>query len=276
MTGGPILTAEGVSRRFDSRGREVLAVRDVSFEVCRGEFFTLVGPSGCGKSTILNLAAGLLEPTEGLLRYKGEPIRGITGEIGYVTQEDNLFPWRTQQRHIEFGMEVLDVAADERGRRAQQIIERVGLGGFENHYRHELSGGMRARVNIARTLAWHPEVILMDEPFGPLDVQTRLQLQSLLLDLWQEEQATVIFITHDLVEAVSLSDRVMVMTRHPGTVKRVYGVDLPRPRDLFSIQTSPEFRAVYDPLWEQLQSEMRDDLQAPPAQARAEVGAANG
>jgi NitT/TauT family transport system ATP-binding protein len=260
VTGRPIVGLDAVGRRFVSRGREVVAVEDLAFAVQPGEFFTIVGPSGCGKSTILNMIVGLLPPTSGSIAFKGAPIDGVTGEIGYVTQEDNLFPWRTLRKNVEFGMETRGVEREERRERACAIIERVGLEGFEDHFRHELSGGMRARVNIARTLVWRPEVILMDEPFGPLDVQTRLQLQNLLLDLWREERSTVIFITHDLVEAISLSDRVLVMTRRPGTVKTVYDVALPRPRDVFSIPTTQEFREVYDPLWDQLQTEMREDV----------------
>jgi NitT/TauT family transport system ATP-binding protein len=267
MTDDTILEAQDLERTFTSRGREVVAIRDVDFRVRRGEFFTIVGPSGCGKSTILNLIVGLLDPTRGTVLFDDEPIRDITGEIGYVTQEDNLFPWRTLRKNVEFCLEVRGVPRDERRDRAQELIERVGLAGFEDHFRHELSGGMRARVNIARTLAWRPQVILMDEPFGPLDVQTRLQLQQLLLDLWHEEQATVVFITHDLTEAISLSDRVLVMTRHPGTVKMLYDVDLPRPRDVFEIPTTDEFRAVYDPLWDELQTEMRQDVETGPQEA---------
>jgi NitT/TauT family transport system ATP-binding protein len=206
------------------------------------------------------MAVGLLQTTSGEIRFRDEPVTGITGRIGYVTQEDNLFPWRTLRSNVEFGMEMRGVDRDQRRDRAEKIIKRVGLEGFEDHFRHELSGGMRARVNIARTLAWRPEVILMDEPFGPLDVQTRLQLQNLLLDLWREEDATVVFITHDLIEAVSLSDRVLVMTAHPGQVKSHYDIDLPRPRDVFSIPTTDEFRSIYDPLWDELQTEMRKDV----------------
>ncbi|MBW3605414.1 MAG: ABC transporter ATP-binding protein [Actinobacteria bacterium] len=256
-----VIAVEHVEREFSSRGQQVLAVDDVSFDVESGEFFTIVGPSGCGKSTLLNMMVGLLQPTSGRILYKGDAVRGVTGEIGYVTQEDNLFPWRTLRKNVEFGMEVRGVATDEREERAEAIIKRVGLDGFQDRFRHELSGGMRARVNIARTLAWRPDVILMDEPFGPLDVQTRLQLQTLLLDLWREDRATVIFITHDLNEAVTLSDRVLVMTRHPGTVKMVYDVDLERPRDVFSIPTTDTFREVFDPLWDELQTEMREDAE---------------
>jgi len=258
----PVLSYRGVTRTFQSRGQSVPALNDFTVDVVPGEFLTVVGPSGCGKSTLLNLTVGLLQPTRGEVLYKGAATQGINTNIGYVTQEDNLYPWRTLQANVEFGMEVRGTSKGQRQAVAGQLIGRVGLTGFEDRYRHELSGGMRQRGHIARTLAYEPDVILMDEPFGPLDVQTRLQSQELLLELWAERDTTIVFITHDLTEAVSLSDRVIVLSKRPGTIKEIFDVPLSRPRDIFSLPTSDDFREVYDPLWDLLQAEMRESKKA--------------
>ena len=255
----PILSLRGVSRAFRSPRGEVVALRDVDLDVHEGEFVTVVGPSGCGKSTLLNLMVGLLEPTRGEFLYGGRPSRGINREIGYVTQADNLFPWRTALQNVSFGLDMRRIGRRaERHRKAMRLLARVGLTGFENHYRHELSGGMRQRVNIVRTLAYEPKLILLDEPFGPLDAQTRLQLQDLLLTLWGERPGTtLVFITHDLTEAIALGDRVVVMSARPGRVREVVPVNLPRPRDIFSIHTDARFRAIYDRVWAHLAEEMK-------------------
>ena len=235
----------------------VAALDGVSLDVAAGELVTIVGPSGCGKSTLLNLIAGLLSPSAGQVVYKGAPVRGVNTEIGYVTQADNLYPWRTLRENVEFPLELRGVARAERRRRAAAVIERVGLAGFEDHYPHKQSGGMRQRANIVRTLVYDPEVILMDEPFGPLDAQTRLLLQDQLLGLWDGAGKTIVFITHDLTEAVALADRVVVMTARPGRVKRVCGVPLARPRDLFHLHDDAGFRVTYDALWDDLADEVR-------------------
>jgi len=252
-----ILSLRGVSRDFYTRGRAVHAVADLSLDLAPGEFLTVVGPSGCGKSTLLNMISGLLPTSTGDILYKGAPIRGVNAEIGYVTQADNLYPWRTLRENVEFPLEVRRVGRTERRRRAQALIERVGLGGFEDHYPYELSGGMRQRGNIIRTLSYDPEVILMDEPFGPLDAQTRLILQDQLLHLWDAARKTIVFITHDLGEAVALADRVVVMTARPGRIKSICPVPIGRPRDLFHIHDDEQFRRTYDRLWEDLEEEVR-------------------
>jgi NitT/TauT family transport system ATP-binding protein len=254
---GAILSLREVSRDFVRRGRVVQAMAGLSLDVAAGEFVTVVGPSGCGKSTLLNVIAGLLPPSGGEALYQGAPVRGVNAAIGYVTQADNLYPWRTLRENVEFPLEVRGVARAERRRRAAEVIERVGLGGFEDHYPYELSGGMRQRANIVRTLVYDPEVILMDEPFGPLDAQTRLILQDQLLRLWDAARKTIIFITHDLTEAVALADRVVVMTARPGRVKRVCPVPLERPRDLFHLHDDERFRVTYDTLWDDLAVEVR-------------------
>lgn len=257
--GEPIISLRNVSRVFVGPRGDVVALADVTFEIKQGEFVTVVGPSGCGKSTVLNVVVGLLEPSSGEKLFRGRPSHGINHEIGYVTQADNLFPWRTVLENVTFGLEMRKLGTQESRRKtAMELIEKVGLTGFHNHYRHELSGGMRQRVNIIRALAYDPEVILLDEPFGPLDAQTRLQLQDLLLRLWQERpETTLVFITHDLTEAIALGDRVVVMSARPGRVRESVPVDLPRPRDIYTIHTDPKFRMIYDEIWEHLADEMR-------------------
>src|SRR5690349_15839456 len=230
-----VIAVRGVRHVFRSKGRRVQALLETNLQVRAQEFLTIVGPSGCGKSTLMNLIVGLFPPSGGQIFYRGKPHVGINHSIGYVTQADNLYPWRTLRQNIEFPLELRGVPLRERRERSERLIQRVGLFGFEDCYPHELSGGMRQRANIIRTLVYEPEVILMDEPFGPLDAQTRLILQNQLLDLWQEERKTVIFITHDLGEAVALADRVVVMSARPGRIKVVAPVPIPRPRDLFEI-----------------------------------------
>jgi NitT/TauT family transport system ATP-binding protein len=252
-----ILSLRKVSRDFVTRGRVVRAVTELSLDVAAGEFLTIVGPSGCGKSTLLNMISGLLPASAGDLLYQGASIAGVNPQIGYVTQADNLYPWRTLRENVEFPLEVRGMAKGERRRRAAELIERVGLGGFEDHYPHELSGGMRQRGNIVRTLSYDPAVILMDEPFGPLDAQTRLILQDQLLHLWDAARKTIVFITHDLGEAVALADRVVVMTARPGRIKSICPVPIARPRDLFHIHDDENFRRTYDRLWEDLEAEVR-------------------
>jgi len=252
-----MLSLSDVSRDFITRGKTIQAMAGVSLDVSAGEFLTVVGPSGCGKSTLLNIVCGLLAPSRGSVLYKGARLTGVNTEIGYVTQADNLYPWRTLRENVEFPLEIRGVARGERRARAAALIERVGLAGFEDHYPYELSGGMRQRANIIRTLVYDPEVILMDEPFGPLDAQTRLLLQDQLLKLWDGARKTIVFITHDLGEAVALADRVVVMTARPGTVKRICPVPLERPRDVFHLHDDERFRQTYDTLWDDLEAEVR-------------------
>ncbi|HYM59019.1 MAG TPA: ABC transporter ATP-binding protein, partial [Solirubrobacteraceae bacterium] len=199
---------DGVFKAFVARGRgdeAVLALEDVSFTARPGEFISLVGPSGCGKSTVLNLLAGLIAPSTGEVYYRDKIVRGINKDIGYITQDDNLLPWRSMLGNVEFALELRGMPKAERRARARDFIGLVGLGGFEDHYPHELSGGMRKRAGIIRTLIYDSPAVLMDEPFGPLDAQTRVILQDELLTLWERLQPTVLFVTHDLVEAIALS-----------------------------------------------------------------------
>lgn len=234
----------------------LLALEDVTFAVRPGEFISLVGPSGCGKSTVLNLLAGLVRPSAGQVIYQGAPVEGVNTRVGYITQDDNLLPWRSVLRNVEFGLELRGVAKGERRARAREFIQLVGLAGFEDHYPHELSGGMRKRAGIVRTLAYDSGVVLMDEPFGPLDAQTRVILQDELLRLWDRQRPAVLFVTHDLVEAITLSDRIITFTGRPGTIKQEYEVGLPRPRDVFHIHDVPRFKELYDALWDDIRVEI--------------------
>lgn len=254
---GVVLSITRVGHTFRTKGRRVQALLETDLQINDREFLTIVGPSGCGKSTLMNLIVGLFPASTGEILYRGQPQSGINRAIGYVTQADNLFPWRTLRKNIEFPLELRGIPATQRHERSQHLIQRVGLAGFEDSYPHELSGGMRQRANIIRTLAYEPEVILMDEPFGPLDAQTRLILQNQLLELWQEERKTIIFITHDLGEAVALADRVVVMSARPGRIKTIAPVPIPRPRDLFEIHTDERFRETYRALWVSLEEEVK-------------------
>lgn len=258
-TGEAVIELKDLGRVFDSDRGQVVALESVDLTVREGDFVTLVGPSGCGKSTVLNVVVGLLEPSSGEKLFRGKPSSGVNHSIGYVTQADNLFPWRTVLENVTFGLQIRGIGTkSSRTDTAMELLHRVGLDGFENHFRHELSGGMRQRVNIVRTLAYEPQVILLDEPFGPLDAQTRLQLQSLLMELRAERpDTTFIFITHDLGEAIALGDRVAVMSARPGRIRDIVEVDLDEPRDVYTITTDPTFRRLYDALWENLAEEMR-------------------
>ena len=251
-----LLSIDRVSKEYPVRGKRIVALESIDLSVSAGEFVTIVGPSGCGKSTLLNLVVGLLRVTSGQITFRGEPVDGICTKIGYVTQKDNLLPWRTLAENVEIALEIRGIDKTARKVQAQELIDRVGLSGFEDHYPHELSGGMRQRANIIRTLIYDPELILMDEPFGPLDAQTRIVLQDQLLKLWYASKKTIIFITHDLIEAITLADRVVLMSSRPGRIKSIENVSIPRPREVFSIHESPDFRSAYERLWQQLRPEV--------------------
>ena len=237
------IAVTNLDKRYRTKDSEVNAVEDVSFEVRQGEFVALLGPSGCGKSTLLNMVAGFDFPTRGGVRVAGESIREPSPQRGVVFQEPALFPWFSVMDNVVFGPKTRgDRAADYRPR-AAQILDQVGLRGFEDSFPAELSGGMRQRVGIARVLMLESRVMLMDEPFGALDAQTRSLMQELLLAVWERHHQTVLFVTHDIEEALLLADRVCVMTARPGRVKKSLQVGLPRPRAL-EITASPEFNAL--------------------------------
>ncbi len=233
----------------------VTALKHFDLQVARGEFVSLVGPSGCGKSTFLNIALGLLRPDEGDVHLDGKRILGPGPERAMVFQEFGLLPWRTVLANVELGLELKGVPSAERHRRALALVHAVGLRGFERHYPHELSGGMKQRVGLARALATEPEVLLMDEPFAALDAQTRDLMQAELLQIWEQSRKTVLFVTHSIEEAAYLSDRVIVMSARPGRTKGVIPVRLPRPRD-YEMRLSPAFNELKLKIWNALKEEL--------------------
>lgn len=253
-----LLEFNDLTKSYSTRDGEVLAVEGLNLAVRSGEFLTIVGPSGCGKSTLLNLLVGLETPTLGSILLDGRPAQENRMRIGYVMQNDNLYPWRTLSKNVEFPLEIRGIPAEERRRIARDYLRKVKLEGFEDKYPHELSGGMRQRGNIVRALSFSPDLLIMDEPFGPLDAQTRLLLQQQLLELWREERKTIIFITHDLQEAIALGDRVMVMTARPGRTKAIYDVKIPRPRNLSHIHEDVAFRELLSELGDQLAEEIHN------------------
>jgi NitT/TauT family transport system ATP-binding protein len=252
-----MLSLQTVSKIFggvDDGSTAVPAVDAVSFEVREGEFFSIIGPSGCGKSTLLRIIAGLLRPSSGELTVAGELVSGPHPSIAMVFQEESTFPWRTTLANVEFGLQMRGVAEQQRRKTALDMIGLVGLGGFEQSYPSELSGGMKQRVAIARALVLEPKILLMDEPFGALDEQTRIILGEELLKIRDQLRQTIVLVTHNINESVQLSDRVMVMTARPGQVKTIVDIDLPHPRDS-SIITSERFGRLVALVWSALREE---------------------
>jgi NitT/TauT family transport system ATP-binding protein len=256
-----LLQVDDVVVRFDATDLEVLAVDHVSLTLRRGEFVSVIGPSGCGKSTLFNVIGGLMTPSSGEVRVDGQPIRGPHPAIGMVFQEESTFPWRTVLDNVALALEVRGMGKEERHRRARALISLVGLAGFERRYPGELSGGMRQRVSIARTLAPEPEILLMDEPFAALDEQTRLLLGDKLLQIQQQLKQTMLLITHSVTEAVQLSDRVAVMTFRPGRIRRIVPIDLPRPRTS-EVLSSAAFGQCVAAIWSDLREEATRGMRA--------------
>jgi len=251
-----VIEYEHITKRFWSGRSEITALDDVSLRIGENEFTSIVGPSGCGKTTLLRLGAGLEEVSEGRTLFRGQVVDGINTKVGYITQDSNLYPWMTLRQNVEFPLEVQGVPRGERRSRAEEFIRMVGLEGFENHWPYQLSGGMQKRGSIIRTMVYGPSVVLMDEPFGPLDAQTRMVLQNDLLRIWEEKRQTILFITHDLTEAIALSDKVVVMSARPGTIKAVYDIPISRPRDVFQIHDQAGFTEVYGEIWKTFRSEV--------------------
>ncbi len=253
----PVIELHRVTKRFlTPSGGVYTAIRDLSLAVAPGEFCALVGPTGSGKSTTLALISGLEPPSEGDVRVMGRPVKGVGANIGYVFQADAVFPWKSVLDNVAAGPRYRGLSGKEARRQAQDWIARVGLAGFEDRYPHQLSGGMRKRVALAQTLINSPEVLLMDEPFSALDVQTRSLMENELLDLWSASKASVVFVTHDLEEAIALADRVFVLTAGPATVKGDYVIDLPRPRSVAEIRFQPRFAQLYEEIWGDLRDEV--------------------
>lgn len=252
----PEIVVEAITKRFDARGAPagVLALDSIDLEISPREFVTLLGPSGCGKSTLLNIIAGFLAPTSGRVLQGGQTVTGPSNHRTVVFQDYALFPWMTLQRNVEFGLKAMGSDASSRASKAREYLARVDLAGFEDRYPHEVSGGMKQRAAIARALVVDPSVLLMDEPFGALDAQTRVLMQEEVAALSAESGCTILFVTHSIEEAVFLADRVVMMSRRPGRVRRVLGVALPRPRTP-EMRADPWFTSTVYELWEFLKSD---------------------
>jgi NitT/TauT family transport system ATP-binding protein len=249
------ITCTFVSR--EDRSKRYTAVRDTTLEVQAGEFVSVVGPTGCGKSTLLNVAAGLLEPSAGTVRVHGAPLAGVNSQAGYLFQQEALMPWRNALQNVIAGLEFRGMQKHEQLQRGSEWLRRVGLAGFGDRYPHQLSGGMRKRVALAQTLILDPRMLLMDEPFSALDVQTRQLMENELLELWQADRKSVVFITHDLEEAIALSDRVVVLSAGPETRPiGEYRIDLPRPRDVAEVRLTPRFIEIHAEIWRKMKSEV--------------------
>ena len=261
QSGAPAaLSLRGVTCTFISRdapGQRYTAVAEVSLDVAEGEFVSVVGPTGCGKSTLLNVGAGLLQPSAGSVQVFGQPLSGINTRAGYMFQTESLMPWRTALGNVMAGLEFRGVPPAEAKAQAENWLKRVGLGGFGDRYPHQLSGGMRKRTSLAQTLALDPDIILMDEPFSALDIQTRQLMENEVLELWASRRKAVLFITHDLDEAIAMSDRVVVLSAGPAA--RPIGeftVDLERPRDVAEVRSTPRFIELHKAIWDVLREEV--------------------
>jgi ABC-type nitrate/sulfonate/bicarbonate transport system ATPase subunit len=253
----PVLEFRGVSKGFAAPGGGArLVVDSLSFALRPGQFTAIVGPSGCGKTTLLHLAAGLAMPSRGEVRHGGARVADVNTRIGYITQQANLFPWFTLRQNVEFPLLLRGVAPAERRERSARFLALAGLSGFEDHYPHQLSGGMQKRGAIIRTLVYAPDVVLMDEPFGALDAQTRMVMQNELLTLWQQQGTTILFVTHDLVEAVALADNVILLGKQPTRIKADFAIGVPRPRDVFEPFRMPGFVETYERIWATFRSEV--------------------
>jgi NitT/TauT family transport system ATP-binding protein len=268
--GPPAIDLRGVSKRFRTPDGSVFtALADVDLTVEPGQFCAVVGPSGCGKSTTLTLVSGLEPASEGEVLVHGGAVSGIGRDVGFVFQSDALLPWKTVLENVAIGPRFRGADRHEAHDRARDWLRRVGLAQFEDRHPHQLSGGMRKRVALAQSLINEPAILLMDEPFSALDVQTRSIMSNELLGLWEQSRPSVVFVTHDLEEAIALSDRVLVMTAGPGTVKDVYEIDLPRPRQVPEIRFDPRFVELYEEIWNTL----RDEVQRAYALTAAAVAA---
>ena len=253
----PAIELINVTRRFVSPdGKSMTAMKDFNLTVMPGEFVAVVGPTGCGKSTTLNLVTGLVKPSAGQVRVMGAPVQDIHPSIGFAFQTDALFPWKSVIDNVVAGPLYRGKPKEESYARARDWLKRVDLTGHESKYPHQLSGGMRKRVSLAQTFINEPEILLMDEPFSALDVQTRVIMHEELLRLWSQSRASVIFVTHDLEEAIALADKVYVLTSGPATVKSVYPIDLPRPRVVADIRYEPRFIEISRTIWEDLREEV--------------------
>lgn len=260
MASPPALDLSAITCTFvdrHNRAQRYTAVRDVTLAIAPGEFVSVVGPTGCGKSTLLNVGAGLLEPSSGCVRVFGEPLTGINRRAGYMFQSEALMPWRTALADVTAGLQFRGVPAEEARRQGEDWLRRVGLGGFGDRYPHQMSGGMRKRAALAQTLVLDPDIILMDEPFSALDIQTRQLMENEVLELWAAKRKAVLFITHDLDEAIAMSDRVVVLSAGPAAHPiGEFAIDLPRPRDVAEVRVLPRFIELHKAIWDVLREEV--------------------
>ena len=259
MTGREKIRCKGLSYVYLTRAGEILALQNLALSVLEGEFCSIVGPSGCGKSTLLSIISGLIQPTEGEVLFDGKPIRGTNGRIGFLLQKDHLFEWRTVLQNAELGLEILGKSTTEARSQAHKMLASYGLGGFENSYPYQLSGGMRQRVALVRTLTTDPDIMLLDEPFSALDYQTKLILEREVHGAIRASRKTALLVTHDIEEAVSMSDRVVVLSGRPAQVKNVYDIVLSvgKERTPMTSRDAPEFRGYCRSIWEDLDIERR-------------------
>lgn len=245
----PKLELQGLQVRYETKEHSTLAIEHVDLTVQDGEFVSVVGPSGCGKSTLLKVVSGLLKPAKGKALIDGKPIVNVPEQIGMVFQNDALLPWKSVYDNVRLPLEIKNVSKARQKEEVNRLLEMVHLNGFEEYYPKQLSGGMRKRVALARTFAYDPSIYLMDEPFGPLDAQTRVTIGEEFLRIWEAVGKSVLFITHDIEEAIALSDRVIVMSKRPGTIKAEFKVELERPRPFYEIRFEPRFKELQREIW---------------------------
>ena len=259
MVAPAMIDIRHVSKTFRRGDSVVEALRDFNLNIEKREIVAIIGPSGCGKSTLLNMIAGLYTPSKGRVVYKGSPVTDVNTDVGYMTQKDNLLPWRNVRDNIAFPLELAGINKTEREARVGAVIKQVDLDGFETRFPTELSGGMRKRACLARMMLYGAETALLDEPFAALDAQLKLAMHDLLLRLAADTGQTVVFVTHDLMEAVTLADRVIVCTRRPAMIALEQKISLPRPRDVLHVRFTTEFKELYDLLWERLRVEYQEE-----------------
>lgn len=256
----PLVRIEALKKSFRRNKEVVQAVAGIDISIARGEVVAIIGPSGCGKSTLLHMIAGLYAPSAGTIFYSNLPVNDVNTAVAYMTQKDNLLPWRSVRDNVALPLELAGMNEQERWRRADEVLAKVGLSGFEARYSSELSGGMRKRACLARMLLQGAECLLLDEPFAALDAQLKLTMHDLLLRIAADGGKTVVFVTHDLVEAVTLADRVIVCTQRPATVALEQAINLPRPRDVVNVRFEPKFKELYELIWARLRHEYQEDL----------------
>ena len=254
-----MIELKGIGKTFGRGAGQLHAVTNVNLNIETRSIIAFIGPSGCGKSTLLNMVAGLYQPSYGRVVYQGKPVYDVNTDVGYMTQKDNLLPWRNVRDNVALPLELIGLSRGERHERARAVIGQVGLEGFQEKFPSSLSGGMRKRVSLARMLLYEPKTLLLDEPFAALDAQLRLVMHDLLLRLWSERRQSIVLVTHDLVEAISLADRVIVFTKRPATVALDQVIDLPRPRDVREVRFTKQFHDIYNSIWDRLRQEYDEE-----------------